>query len=173
MRKCTTCGVLKPEEEYYQSRKHYSCKDCMKAESRKYYYDNHTKRRESCNKSGAKYREAGKDKLVRYIWKDTLLQYAGGKCSKCGYDKCNAALDFHHVDDLTKDFSVGSIRGIKDFVKATKEIEKCVLLCATCHREVHYLENEQKSKALLLEKAGKKSRDSILQKVDQALGLHK
>lgn len=61
---------------------------------------------------------------------------AGGKCTTCGYDKCLEALEWHHLDETKKEFS---IRDLQDVSKARleKELEKCVLLCANCHREVH------------------------------------
>ena len=75
------------------------------------------------------------------MWKkrsDMLVQgreMLGGKCSKCGYNKCNAALEFHHVDKSTKEFEIA---GAKYGWKRMKpEIEKCILLCANCHREHH------------------------------------
>lgn len=37
-----------------------------------------------------------------------LVKYKGGKCVKCGYDKCIDALEFHHIDSEDKDFGIGS-----------------------------------------------------------------
>ena len=59
----------------------------------------------------------------------------GGKCSKCGYNKCNAALEFHHVDESNKEFEVAGAR--YGWKRMKPEIEKCILLCANCHREHH------------------------------------
>jgi len=51
-------------------------------------------------------------------------------------------LDFHHIDKETKEFTIGTIKkGSKE--KILKEIDKCVCLCANCHREFHHLEREQ------------------------------
>jgi hypothetical protein len=70
-----------------------------------------------------------------------LIEYKGGKCEKCGYDKCAEALDFHHVDPATKSFSISKAKGNKmDALK--KEADKCVLLCSNCHREEHYRQNQ-------------------------------
>ncbi len=65
-----------------------------------------------------------------------LKKSLGGKCSKCGYDKSFCALDFHH-NRGQKEGTVSLL--IKSFSKqkALKEIEKCILLCANCHRELH------------------------------------
>ena len=58
-------------------------------------------------------------------------------CAICGYDKCMAALEFHHVNPKDKKFQICS-RNMrkKDIVD---ELNKCILLCCRCHREV---ENE-------------------------------
>lgn len=63
-----------------------------------------------------------------------LIEYLGGKCVLCGYNKCVWALDFHHIDPNTKSFSISST--VKSIDTLKKEADKCVLLCANCHREV-------------------------------------
>jgi len=55
-------------------------------------------------------------------------------CAICGYDECNAALDFHHSYPLDKKFQICSRnmrkKGIAD------ELNKCILLCCRCHKEI-------------------------------------
>jgi transposase len=68
--------------------------------------------------------------------KQTLVEEAGGRCSRCGYDRCMAALEFHHVDPVEKRFTL-SHRGVtRSLDKARAEAAKCVLLCGNCHAEV-------------------------------------
>ena len=43
----------------------------------------------------------------RYIIKQKAIEYKGGKCEICGYDKNYAALEFHHLDPSQKDFGIG------------------------------------------------------------------
>ncbi len=63
--------------------------------------------------------------------------YLGGACMICGYKRCSGALDFHHRDPKQKEFGL-SDRGLtRSWEKTLKEIKKCVLICANCHREVH------------------------------------
>lgn len=63
------------------------------------------------------------------------VEYKGGKCEICGYSKCITALHFHHKDPSEKDFSIaGQTRG---WEKIRKEIDKCMILCANCHSEIH------------------------------------
>lgn len=62
----------------------------------------------------------------------------GGCCSKCGYKDNIAALDFHHVNPEEKDFQVDMRRlSNTSMDKLEKELDKCVVLCARCHREIH------------------------------------
>lgn len=49
------------------------------------------------------------------------------------------ALDFHHKDPDTKLFGLRTVVS-HGLAAVKKEIEKCVLLCANCHRKVHYRE---------------------------------
>jgi hypothetical protein len=68
--------------------------------------------------------------------KRILVEEAGGRCWLCGFSRCAAALQFHHLDPAEKAFSLsrrGVTRGI-DEVRA--EAQKCILLCANCHAEV-------------------------------------
>lgn len=45
------------------------------------------------------------------------------------------AFDFHHLDPMEKDFSISD--RMTSFEAIVRELAKCVLLCARCHREVH------------------------------------
>lgn len=71
------------------------------------------------------------------IRKLKAVEYKGGKCTKCGYDKCYAAMDFHHVDPSQKEFVWNDLRKRK-WSDVILELDKCVLLCANCHREEHF-----------------------------------
>jgi hypothetical protein len=66
--------------------------------------------------------------------KDRAIAYLGGKCRGCGYDRCPAALDFHHTSPHEKDFSISQQMS---WEKLRPELDKCLLLCANCHRETH------------------------------------
>lgn len=65
-----------------------------------------------------------------------LIDHKGGKCEVCGYDKCVAALEFHHTNPLEKDFTVSGRSW--SFERMKKEVEKCKLLCSNCHKEIHF-----------------------------------
>ena len=67
--------------------------------------------------------------------KQKALDYKGGKCETCGYNKSYWALDFHHKDPSQKDFTIAG--GNKSFETLKPELDKCSLLCKNCHAEEH------------------------------------
>lgn len=93
-----------------------------------------------------------KEQVVRNViaWrkrkKIDAVAYKGGKCSICSYDKCIAALEFHHLDPTQKDFGISKDGTTRSWELIKAELDKCILVCANCHREIHnklQLENEQ------------------------------
>jgi hypothetical protein len=70
--------------------------------------------------------------------KKKALIYKGGCCEVCGYSKCESALEFHHLNPNEKDFNISSIRQLSNFTEKIKnELDKCILVCSNCHREIH------------------------------------
>lgn len=61
----------------------------------------------------------------------------GGKCTKCGYNKCLDALHFHHINSNEKINTVNKIFRLKGFLAAIEETKKCELICANCNAELH------------------------------------
>jgi len=73
-----------------------------------------------------------------------IVDYMGGKCVHCGYNKCNRALDCHHLNPNEKEYAISEMYNRKwSFIE--QEIKKCILLCANCHQNIHneeeFLEN--------------------------------
>jgi len=133
-KKCIKCNNEKEVDEFpFRNRikdiRHNVCKECWK-EIRKISYEKDksiTKNRNKRNKIRNKewYREY-KSKL---------------KCNRCPETHI-ACLEFHHSDPTKKEFNVSiQIRGTYSIEKIKKEIEKCEVLCANCHRKLHYIEN--------------------------------
>ena len=75
---------------------------------------------------------------MRSIIKKWVVEEKGGRCIICGYSKCQDALELHHIDPTQKEFSI-SDRNLRysDWPKIKKEIEKGILVCSNCHREIH------------------------------------
>ena len=72
----------------------------------------------------------------RFKIKEDAIQYKGGCCFICKYNRCKRSLTFHHVNEKEKSFSIsGGHCYSKE--KIQKELDKCVLLCHNCHMEVH------------------------------------
>ena len=68
--------------------------------------------------------------------KKLAINYLGGKCKVCGYNNCDAALEFHHLNPNEKDPDYNNLRSaFTDKLKI--ELDKCILVCANCHREIH------------------------------------
>lgn len=104
------------------------CIACGETEQSKFY----PRRIEKCikchNIDGANRQTAARNLMV---------QERGGKCSICGYNRCIAALEFHHTDKSRKSPSFTYIRGWS-LENIRKELEECILVCSNCHREIEH-----------------------------------
>lgn len=76
-----------------------------------------------------------RDRVMKY--KREFVRLLGGKCENCDYNKCVAALDFHHINGK-KERLVSVMFNNSSKEKILKEANKCILLCANCHRELHH-----------------------------------
>ena len=69
------------------------------------------------------------------------------KCEICGYNKYPEILDFHHKNKETKNQGVNSLmKSLKNLDIIKQEIDKCILLCPNCHREIHLNEKYEPTK---------------------------
>lgn len=153
---CTVCGK---EFEAQKSTKKYCCQECMN-KARRIKYANtkqNTKVTKEFNTSERECLLCGDTfkpltpaanlrqccytcipdgiQLTRGLFLGKIKINLGGKCIKCGYDRCLKALEFHHLDPSKKDFTISN-----DHFKlkeAIEEVKKCVLLCSNCHKELH------------------------------------
>jgi hypothetical protein len=71
-------------------------------------------------------------------FKEKCVEYKGGKCELCGYNKCIAALEFHHMDPEKKNFTISMVKSYKMNEEILQELDKCIIVCANCHRETHH-----------------------------------
>ena len=73
--------------------------------------------------------------LTRGMFLAKIKEFLGGKCQRCGYNKCISALEFHHTDPTKKEFTISNDHfKLKEVMK---EIKKCILICSNCHKEYH------------------------------------
>lgn len=102
------------------------CKFC----DRKYEYSRSAGHQENvCNSCRVNIR--------RFKVKERCVEYKGGKCSRCGYNRCITASEFHHTDKSKKEFSPGG-HHCRSWSSLVKELDKCILLCSNCHREEEF-----------------------------------
>jgi len=75
-------------------------------------------------------------RAIRNKQRTKAISLLGGSCVNCGYNKCEHALDFHHKDVNSKQFTLSSYWHLA-WSKIEIELAKCELLCSNCHREYH------------------------------------
>jgi hypothetical protein len=64
------------------------------------------------------------------------------RCSKCGYDRCIKAIEYHHPDNLVKTMEPARLLTYKPTPERIAEVKQCIPLCSNCHRELHDTESD-------------------------------
>ena len=82
---------------------------------------------------------------------DWFVQYCQEKqicCMVCG-ENDTACLDFHHIDPKQKDGSIAAGIRSRGWSKqrVLKEMQRCTVLCANCHRKHHYKPTTRRGRA--------------------------
>ena len=102
------------------------------------------RRKQKQREYSKKYYENNKSKVIARVRANNAKNKrkwdkfkAGLSCVKCGFNH-PAALDFHHTEPEKKTNSVHKLVRNKQFSAAYSEIQKCIVLCANCHRQHHY-----------------------------------
>ena len=109
------------------------CPNCKQEKDLSEFY---TRREKEGTGSYCKTCTSVQTKIRQQKLKEDAVNYKGGKCLACGYNKYQGALEFHHVDPSEKDFNISQSRFLK--LQALKpELDKCILLCSNCHKEIH------------------------------------
>lgn len=128
-KKCTRCNCLKDTSEFYPSKNKEgykkTCIKCLNYYSQNHYVNNKEKYLNNNSKRRLNIRE-----FIERVKKIS-------KC-KCGESR-HWVLDFHHLND--KKFNIAKMSSYGCSISAIKvEMRKCVILCANCHRDLHYKE---------------------------------
>lgn len=108
---CPRCQLTKPLTDWYTRRQQETssyCKICVNAHAIQ------------------RFRNA----------KKKAVEYLGGSCERCGYNKYHGALHLHHRDPAQKDPTFAGLLH-RRWSKIEIELQKCELLCANCHAEEH------------------------------------
>lgn len=89
--------------------------------------------------------------LLRRLIKKKAVMHKGNQCYCCKQSFPLTVYDFHHLNPSEKDFSLGDKTSTVKWDKVEKEIDKCILVCANCHRMIHskdiLLDQEQEDNA--------------------------
>lgn len=84
-------------------------------------------------------REERKERQVRIQWK--LIQEKGGHCTMCTLKvekNTMICFDFHHLNPIEKEDTISNMLACsRPYALIKKEADKCILLCACCHRLIH------------------------------------
>lgn len=114
--KCKICGIDLTEKNWCNSGKrnyYYICKNCKKT------YD----------------RKSHAQKYISY--KNSLHNLKINGCAICGYNRCDSALSFHHVNPEDKKIGINLRYMSRENNILINELNKCILLCKNCHAEIH------------------------------------
>lgn len=115
---CTKCKKILPITEFYSrgnGKLRSECKNCHK----NYVKQQYNKRKDLVNDIKANY-----------------------KCAKCGENRFYV-LDFHHLNPDDKNNTIARLTANTSKIENIQtEIDKCIVLCANCHREFHYLKEQ-------------------------------
>lgn len=130
---CNKCKKEKSIEDFAinntrKDGRNSTCKECFRIYRNNHYQENKQYYKDKAKKYKQNTREAFN------IFK------AGLKCSNCGESRW-WLLDFHHLDPTEKEREVVNL--VQSPRKLEKELQKCIVLCSNCHRDLHYREKNK------------------------------
>lgn len=129
-KQCSKCKTVKSRTDYNikKSTKDglaYHCKSCEKEAHRKHYQSN-----KSDYISRAKQR-LRQNTILYKKWREGLI------CSICNETDWHC-IELHHIDPTLKEFDIGGSTGHSiNSPKFKKELSKCIIVCANCHKKIH------------------------------------
>ncbi len=168
MKTCSKCKKGKPLKAFYiykrsKDGRRSDCKECVNIQNRTWYKTHPERKRES----GRAYKLANLDKKRatdrawreinfkrhqettlrnqqkrRMAWVEIIKARGMDKCAKCDYNRNFAAIDFHHTDPKEKEVKISLSMNKRPTPERLAELDKCIALCANCHRELHHPKHE-------------------------------
>lgn len=133
-KKCSSCKELKDiscfsyknkEKKILQNK----CKACVKSYCKRHYKQNKEAYKKRASVNNKIYEERNRQELIKY-----LQQHP---CEKCNVQDIEV-LDFHHKDQKEKEHHISyMLHGGFSWKTILKEINKCQVVCANCHRKIH------------------------------------
>lgn len=141
--KCAKCERVLPETEFHKNpsratgHKAY-CKECCNQKARE-HWQAHPKYRGGKIMKNAKHVRSNKIRAVEYM---------GGECGICGEAYPACVFDFHHIEPDKKEIKLARLLKFS-WAKVMTELDKCIMLCANCHRLVHESPNPDTDQELI------------------------
>jgi len=126
MKHCPTCDTTKPLTEFYKDASHWTGYSAQCRACKQIYFQTHdySEKRHARNRVLRQQNQILTDEYKR-----------SRACCKCGEDD-PICLDFHHTNKNDKSYTIGGRLGQK-WNTLLLEIEKCIVICANCHRKEH------------------------------------
>lgn len=136
---CNKCASMKPFSEFHKDSSNlwgyaYYCKVCACKNSRKNWHARTEDKKAKHRQKQVEFKKARKREFVKLF---------GDRCFDCKQSFHDVCYDFHHLDMSTKEYNPSTATFMSMEV-ALKELEKCILLCANCHRMRHYKKEEER-----------------------------
>ena len=133
MIQCRACKIEKRDNEFHWrivgKKRQYMCKKCKSEYNREHYINNYDMYLEKAHRNNIAFSRRNKKKF--YLW---LIEQ---ECVICG-EGDPVVLDMHHRDPSDKEIPFNKMLQNSSIKRIFSELEKCDVLCANCHRRVHY-----------------------------------
>ncbi len=131
MKQCATCKKLKNDEDFNWRWKalgirHVTCRECQKTHRRNWYENHKEQHLENVKIRKYEVRKEARQYVLNYL--------SAHPCTNCG-ESDPVVLEFHHLYGKDKAISKMVADGWS-IGRIQQEIDKCVVLCANCHRRV-------------------------------------
>lgn len=127
---CTACGLDKQPDDFYYKNKEKGkrdtqCKVCVNAYRKEHYKKNSAVYKARSRRQDTQYKTRNVTNIISYL--------ETHHCVDCG-EADPLVLEFDHRDRKAKQHTIARMIGIHSWEKIIKEIEKCEVRCANCHK---------------------------------------